>query len=147
MNNLDWKKNTLEGGSFNTTAAIIIENPDSSDNDQHAKAITISSFWSYHFHTDHLHFSRYPGLLVIWWYHGCRSFTHAPKLTGHQNTCFLYIAWVERQPRHSFLYSMWDRKWLTTIFGILCKTSSTQPSQPDWILTLHPSIPDQSSCA
>ena len=66
MSNLDWKKNTLEGGSFNTTTAIIIENQDSSDNDQHAKAITISSFWSYHFHTDHLHFSRYPGLLVIW---------------------------------------------------------------------------------
>ena len=66
MNNLDWKKTTLEGGSFNTITAIIIENTDSSDNDQHAKAITISSFWSYHFHTEHLHFSRYPGLLVIW---------------------------------------------------------------------------------
>ena len=43
MDNLDWKKKTLEGGSFNATKAIIIENPDSSDNDQHAKAITIST--------------------------------------------------------------------------------------------------------
>ena len=43
MDNLDWKKKTLEGGSFNATTAIIIENTDSSDNDQHAKAITIST--------------------------------------------------------------------------------------------------------
>ena len=42
MNNLDWKKKTLEGGNFNATTAIIIENPDSSDNDQHAEAIAIS---------------------------------------------------------------------------------------------------------
>ena len=27
------------------------------------------------------------------------------------------------------------------IFGISCKTSSTQPSQQDWILIFHPSIP------
>uniref|UniRef100_UPI00358F52E3 uncharacterized protein isoform X1 n=1 Tax=Myxine glutinosa TaxID=7769 RepID=UPI00358F52E3 len=27
MDNLDWKKNTLEGGTFNATTAIIIENP------------------------------------------------------------------------------------------------------------------------
>jgi len=27
MDNLDWKKNTLGGGSFNATTAIIIENP------------------------------------------------------------------------------------------------------------------------
>lgn len=26
MDNLDWKKKTLEGGSFNATTAIIIEN-------------------------------------------------------------------------------------------------------------------------
>ena len=37
------KKKTLEGGSFNATTTTIIENPDSSDNDQHAKAITIST--------------------------------------------------------------------------------------------------------
>ena len=43
MNNLDWKKKTLEGGSFNATTAIIIKKPDSSDNDQHANAITIST--------------------------------------------------------------------------------------------------------
>ena len=43
MDNLDWKKKTLEGGSFNATTATIIETPDSSDNDQHAKAITIST--------------------------------------------------------------------------------------------------------
>ena len=44
MDNLDWKKKTLEvHGSFNATTAFIIENPDSSDNDQHAKAITIST--------------------------------------------------------------------------------------------------------
>ena len=43
IDNLDWKKKTLEGGSFNATTGIIIENPDSSDNDQHAKAITIST--------------------------------------------------------------------------------------------------------
>ena len=43
MDSLDWKKKTLEGGSFNATTAIIIENLDSSDNDQHAKAITIST--------------------------------------------------------------------------------------------------------
>ena len=43
MDNLDWKKKTLEGGSFNVTTAFIIENPESSDNDQHAKAITIST--------------------------------------------------------------------------------------------------------
>ena len=43
MDNLDWKKKTLEGGSFNATTATIIENPDSSDNDQHTKAITIST--------------------------------------------------------------------------------------------------------
>ena len=45
LNNLDWKKKktTLQGGSFNATTAIIIENPDSSDNDQHAKAIRIST--------------------------------------------------------------------------------------------------------
>ena len=43
MDNLDWKKKTIESGSFNATTAIIIENPDSSDNDQHAKALTIST--------------------------------------------------------------------------------------------------------
>ena len=44
LDNLDWKKKkTLQGGCFNATTTIIIENPDSSDNDQHAKAITIST--------------------------------------------------------------------------------------------------------
>ena len=43
MNNLDWKKKTLEGCGFNATTAMIIEKTDSSDNDQHAKAITIST--------------------------------------------------------------------------------------------------------
>lgn len=28
MDNLDWKKKTLEGGSFNATTAIIVENPE-----------------------------------------------------------------------------------------------------------------------
>ena len=43
MDNLDWKKKTLEGGSFNATTAIVIENPVPADYDQHAKAITIST--------------------------------------------------------------------------------------------------------
>ena len=30
MNNWDWRKNTLEGGSFNTTSAIITENSEDS---------------------------------------------------------------------------------------------------------------------
>ena len=80
MNNLDWKKKTLEGGSFNATTAIIIENTDSSDNDQHAKAVTISTSTpeqrnilpsgpSTSIPTIRIpaKIDRYPGLLVISW--------------------------------------------------------------------------------
>ena len=32
MDNLDWQRTTLEGGSFNTTTAIIIESPELTGN-------------------------------------------------------------------------------------------------------------------
>ena len=78
MNNLDWKKKTLES-SFNATTAMIIEKTDSSNNDQHAKAITISTSTPEQRKTlpsgpsisipticIKQKIDRYPGLLVIW---------------------------------------------------------------------------------
>ena len=43
MDNLDWRKKTLEGVSYNATTAIIIENLNSSDYDQHPKVVAIST--------------------------------------------------------------------------------------------------------
>ena len=37
MDNLDWTKNTLEGGSFNATTAIIIENAEQDGSADHAR--------------------------------------------------------------------------------------------------------------
>ena len=79
MNNLDRKKKTLESCSFNATTAMIIEKTDSSNNDQHAKAITISTSTPEQRKTlpsgpsisipticIKQKIDRYPGLLVIW---------------------------------------------------------------------------------
>ena len=78
MDNLDRRKETLEGGRFNLTPAIIIENPDSADHDQHTKAITIFTSISDQQNTIHScpsasmptilqKINRCPGPLVISW--------------------------------------------------------------------------------
>ena len=63
MDNLDWKKKTLEGGSFNATTPIIIENPEDSSS-QARRGVILSTPTSERRTLSNVHDTTFPACQI-----------------------------------------------------------------------------------